>query len=89
MRVEFFLTHYALTDRAVISAAKSAFGERVTNHSTSGRTIRVRCTSEQFVFFLVERNRLGGKNSWQDLNVQLFEAPRRGEIETYVDVSNE
>ena len=89
MRVEFFLTHYALACGAVIGAASAAFGERVTKHAASGRTIRVRCTSEQFVFFLVERNRLGGKNSWQDLNVQLFEAPRRGETETYVDVSND
>ncbi len=87
MQIEFNLSEYALNSQAVVRACEHAFGARVSRLGYRNRPVRIRCTSEQFVRFLVERNRGGGSNGWKELNVELFDEPRFGATQTYVDVS--
>jgi len=74
MKVRLTLDYYALRDGAVLRAARTAFGDGfVDRYRYSGHSVDLIATADQLVAFQVAREKLGAKNLWLSLNVEILD----------------
>lgn len=75
MQVRLTLPYQAMMSTPFRQAAVTAFGDRLKDKLHCTRDIVVTCRPDQFAIFMVERNRLGGCNSYKNLDVKLVNPP--------------
>jgi hypothetical protein len=72
--VEFTLTPFNLGSGKVIQACRNVFGERLARWAKCAQPVTVTCSSDRFVQFLIERDRVGATNDWKSIHAK-FVAP--------------
>lgn len=86
MKVCVTLSYRNFQSVAFRASALAAFGEGIKPFFTCIRDLDIICRPDQFAIFMFERNRLGGCNSFKDLDMKLIDPPAH--LQPLLDVTN-